>query len=47
LARALFEHHRHFFTFIYEDSVSPTNNAANAAGGICGGMPRVGLCRIA
>jgi transposase len=28
LARALCEHHRHFFTFVYEDGVSPTNNAA-------------------
>jgi len=28
LARALFEHHRHFFTFVYEEGVSPTNNAA-------------------
>jgi transposase len=28
LARALFEHHRHFFTFVYQEGVSPTNNAA-------------------
>ena len=28
LARALFEHHRHFFTFVSEEGVSPTNNAA-------------------
>jgi len=28
LARALFEHHRHFFTFVYHDGVSPTNNGA-------------------
>ena len=31
LARALFEHHRHFFTFVYEKGVSPTNNAAERA----------------
>jgi len=47
LARALFVHHPHFFTFVYEDDVEPTNNAANAAGGICGRMPRAGLCRVA
>jgi transposase len=47
LARALFVHHAHFFTFVHEEGVEPTNNAANAAGGICGRMPRAGLCRVA
>jgi len=47
LARALFVHHAHFFTFVHEEGVEPTNNAANAAGGIGSGMPRAGLCRIA
>jgi transposase len=28
LARALFEHHRHFFTFVYHEGVTPTNNSA-------------------
>ena len=28
LARALFVHHPHFFTFVYEEGVEPTNNAA-------------------
>jgi transposase len=28
LARALFQHHRHFFTFVYHEGVSPTNNSA-------------------
>lgn len=28
LARALFEHHRHFFTFVYYEGVAPTNNTA-------------------
>jgi transposase len=31
LARALFVHHPHFFTFIHEDGVDPTNNAAERA----------------
>ena len=31
LARALFVHHQHFFTFIHEDGVAPTNNAAERA----------------
>lgn len=31
LARALFVHHAHFFTFIYEDGVEPTNNVAERA----------------
>jgi transposase len=31
LARALFVHHRHFFSFIHEDGVEPTNNAAERA----------------
>jgi len=31
LARALFVHHPHFFTFIHEDGVEPTNNAAERA----------------
>ena len=31
LARALFVHHAHFFTFVYEDGVEPTNNAAERA----------------
>lgn len=30
LARALFVHHSHFFTFVHEEGVAPTNNAANA-----------------
>lgn len=31
LARALFVHHQHFFTFVHEDAVAPTNNAAERA----------------
>jgi transposase len=31
LARALFIHHHHFFTFVYEEGVEPTNNAAELA----------------
>jgi len=31
LARALFVHHEHFFRFLHEDSVDPTNNAAERA----------------
>ena len=31
LARALFVHHPHFFTFVHEDGVEPTNNAAARA----------------
>jgi transposase len=31
LARALFVHHPHFFTFVHEDGVEPTNNAAERA----------------
>ena len=31
LARALFEHHAHFFTFVHEEGVEPTNNAAERA----------------
>jgi transposase len=31
LARALFVHHAHFFTFVYEEGVAPTNNAAERA----------------
>jgi len=31
LARALFVHHPHFFTFVSEDGVEPTNNAAERA----------------
>jgi transposase len=31
LARALFVHHQHFFTFIHEDGVAPTNNHAERA----------------
>ena len=31
LARALFVHHRHFFTFVYEEGVEPTNNTAELA----------------
>ena len=27
LTRALFVHHQHFFTFVHEDGVEPTNNA--------------------
>ena len=46
LARALLAHHPDFFTFVHEAGVEPTNNAANAAGGICRRMPRAGLCRL-
>ena len=28
LARALFVHHTHFFTFVHEDGVEPTNDVA-------------------
>lgn len=31
LARALFVHHQHFFTFVHEEGVAPTNNAAERA----------------
>lgn len=31
LARAVFVHHAHFFTFVYEDGVEPTNNVAERA----------------
>lgn len=31
LAHAFFVHHQHFFTFVYEDGVEPTNNAAERA----------------
>lgn len=31
LARALFQHHPHFFTFVHEDGVEPTNNSAERA----------------
>lgn len=31
LARALFVHHQHFFTFVHEDGIEPTNNAAERA----------------
>lgn len=31
LARAFFEQNQHFFTFVYEDGVEPTNNAAERA----------------
>jgi transposase len=31
LARALFVHHQHFFTFVAHDGVEPTNNAAERA----------------
>ena len=31
LARALFEHHPHFFTFVHEEKVEPTNNVAERA----------------
>lgn len=31
LAAAICEHHDHFFTFVYEDGVEPTNNAAERA----------------
>jgi transposase len=31
LACAFFVHNQHFFTFVYEDGVSPTNNAAERA----------------
>jgi hypothetical protein len=46
LARTLFLHLPTFFTFVYEEGVEPTNNVSNAAGGICRGMPRAGLCRV-
>ena len=31
LARALFVHHAHFFTFVHEEGVEPTNNSAERA----------------
>jgi len=31
LARALFVHHPHFFTFVHEEGVEPTNNVAERA----------------
>jgi transposase len=31
LARAFFEHHRHFFTFVHEEGVEPTNNLSERA----------------
>jgi transposase len=31
LARALFVHHRHFFTFVHEEGVEPTNNVSERA----------------
>jgi transposase len=31
LARALFTNHRHFFTFVHEEGVPPTNNSAERA----------------
>jgi transposase len=31
LARALFVHHAHFFTFVHEEGVDPTNNVAERA----------------
>ena len=31
LARALFVHHQHLFTFVHADGVDPTNNAAERA----------------
>ena len=31
LARAMFVHHPHFFTFVHEDGVEPTNNVAERA----------------
>lgn len=31
LARALFVHHEHFFTFVHEDGIEPTNNVAERA----------------
>jgi len=31
LARALFEHHPHFFTFVHEEGVEPTNDVAERA----------------
>jgi transposase len=31
LARAFFVHNQHFFTFVYEEGVEPTNNAAERA----------------
>ena len=30
-ARALFLHHQHFFTVVFEDGVEPSNNAAERA----------------
>ena len=33
LARALFVHHAHFFTFVHEEAVAPTNNVAERASG--------------
>jgi len=31
LARALFVHHQHFFTFVHENGIEPTNNVAERA----------------
>ena len=31
LARAIFVHHEHFFTFVHEDGIEPTNNVAERA----------------
>ena len=31
LARAFFVHHQHFFTFVHEEGVEPTNNASERA----------------
>ena len=31
LARTLFVHNQHFFTFVHEEGVEPTNNAAERA----------------
>jgi hypothetical protein len=37
LARALFVHNQHFFTFVHEDGVEPTNNVERALRTACNG----------
>ena len=46
LAKHLIHERPYLFTFLYCPGLDATNNAANAAGGICGRMPRAGLCRV-
>ena len=46
LAKHLIHERPYLFTFLYCPGLDATNNAANAAGSICRGMPRAGLCRV-